>query len=134
MNAALFKIGIGKAYENDRWHNKLIRSLLTPRKIAWFFVVSGITWFIYISPETPIEFFDANALDEAAVRAMTVEKNKIADPVGAAKSQKMDDLIGRFDVLRAPNGTDCTFVRFSKQPGPSEFREIFNRRWILPHR
>ena len=78
---------------HDSWPTKLTRTLLTPRKIAWILVIAGIAYFIYVSPKTPIEFFDARARDEAAIRELKVEKNKMANPADAAASRKMDELM-----------------------------------------
>jgi hypothetical protein len=71
---------------------KLWKALLTPRKIAWVVVIAGIAYFIYVSPKTRVEFFDAEARDEAALGRCEIEKYKTIDPVGAAVFQKAEDL------------------------------------------
>jgi hypothetical protein len=70
-----------------------MKTLLTPRTIAWILVIVGIAYFIYISPKTPIEFFDADARDEAAIRQLEGEKNKITDRTGVAASRNMNELM-----------------------------------------
>jgi hypothetical protein len=56
-------------------------------------LISGILSFIYISPKTPVEFFDVNASDEAAIRELTAEKDKMTDSAGTAASHQMDELM-----------------------------------------
>ena len=67
-----------------------MKIILTPRKIAWFFVVVSMAYFICISPKTPVEFFDANMRDEAAIRELN--DKKLANSAATARSKKMDEL------------------------------------------
>jgi hypothetical protein len=78
---------------HSRRPTELMKTLLTPRKIAWILVVTGIAYFIYVSPKTPVEFFDATMRDEAAICELKVEKNKMTDPAGAAASREIDELM-----------------------------------------
>jgi len=78
---------------HGRWPTELMKTLLTPRKIAWIVAFAGIVYFIYISPKTPVEFFDASVSDQAGIRELEVERNKWTDPARAAASRKMDELM-----------------------------------------
>ena len=83
-------------FQTDSMHNSwrnLIETLLTPRKIAWVLVVAGIAYFIYTCPKTPVEFFDANTRDEAAIQELKVKRNKATDPTVAEASRRIDYLM-----------------------------------------
>lgn len=58
--------------------------LFTPRKAAWGLVIVGIGWFVYASPKTPLEFFDAGLRDRQAHERRMMDKYEQIDPVAAA--------------------------------------------------
>ncbi len=99
------------------WPEKLWKTLLTPRKAAWALVIAGIAYFIYISPKTRIEFFDADARDDAAISRCVIEKYKSIDPVGAGVFQEGEDLLSccrrmrrialLYDLTHNPKSTDA---------------------------
>lgn len=63
---------------------------LTPRKVAWILTLSGIVWFVHISPKTPVEFFDAGVCDQEAVQRHSIEKYELIDSAGAAVARKVE--------------------------------------------
>ena len=72
---------------------KLAGTLLTPRKIAWVLLIAGIAYFIHISPKTPVEFFDAAMCDQGVVQRYKLEKYDAIDPIGAAATRKLEEII-----------------------------------------
>jgi hypothetical protein len=76
---------------HNSWRTHLTNALVTPRKTAWVLVIAGVAYFIYISPKTPTEIFDANVSDEVAIRELNAKK--MTDPVAAAGARRMDQLM-----------------------------------------
>jgi hypothetical protein len=60
---------------------------------VWAGVVVGIACFISVSPKTPLEFFDANTRDQAAIRELEAERNEQIDPEREASRRRMDELM-----------------------------------------
>jgi hypothetical protein len=78
-------------------------NLVTPRKIAWVLVVAAVAWFIYASPKTPIQFFDAAARDRDALRGLNATETSIDQSEYAQLMQKCADLSRQMDRIALLN-------------------------------
>ena len=72
---------------------KLLRRYVTPRKIAWLLVLSGIAWFIYVSPKTPLAFFDAATRDSEELEKREMKKYESIDAEAAAKARVLNEMM-----------------------------------------
>jgi hypothetical protein len=77
----------------EDWSMRLMMFFLTPRKVAWVLVLGGAACFIYYSPKTPIEFFDAREIDRAAIQELKDARRRTIHPAVAAASRKLDELM-----------------------------------------
>lgn len=44
---------------------------ITARMLAWVLLLSGLTWFVAVSPKTPVQFFDAANRDRYVIDSLT---------------------------------------------------------------
>ena len=77
----------------NNWPTNLSSTLLTPRKAAWTLVISGIVWFVYMSPKTPVEFFDAAAGDEASLREWEAKNTGVEKSAATAAKREQYELM-----------------------------------------
>ncbi|MDD2706961.1 MAG: hypothetical protein PHV34_03045 [Verrucomicrobiae bacterium] len=64
----------------------------TSRRIAWFFVILGLSWSVWVSPKTPVEFFDAAVRDANILTKRDMELFNKIDPAKAADVRKIEEM------------------------------------------
>jgi hypothetical protein len=72
---------------------KSLRQYATPRKVAWALVLSGTAWFVYVSPKTPLEFFDAATRDAEELEEREMQKYESIDPEAAVAVRALNEIM-----------------------------------------
>jgi hypothetical protein len=61
------------------------------RLVAWGLLLLGIVCFVYVSPKTPVEFFDASVHDNDACQRRLIERYRRIDPARAEDIEAQDE-------------------------------------------